>query len=165
MACYPGEASGSEPSRENFPPQVDSDLEVIAQRLLRILNGYSFGQVDVDVWRNVYQHYLPAEERQRIGGFYTPDELVNLVLDLAEYSSTASGLCELSFLDPLVAAEHSLRGLSVACWLICDLTYRAMPTSISQTFQSGNTLRKLSISFPRSCMQLTYILLRHSSRR
>ena len=67
---------------------------------MRVLDGYFFGQVDVDVWRNVYQHYLPEEERQKIGGFYTPDELIDLVLDLAEYVPASEGLCRLSFIDP-----------------------------------------------------------------
>ena len=67
--------------------QMDEELERAAKRLLRVLDGYFFGQVDVDVWRNVYQHYLPEEERQKIGGFYTPDELIDLVLDLAEYAA------------------------------------------------------------------------------
>jgi hypothetical protein len=80
--------------------QNDDEFERVAKRLLRVLDGYFFGQVDVDVWRNVYQHYLPEEERQRIGGFYTPDELIDLVLDLAEYRSSAEGLCRLSFIDP-----------------------------------------------------------------
>ena len=48
----------------------------------------------------MYQHYLPPAERQRLGGFYTPDELIDLVLDLAEYLPASEGLCELSFLDP-----------------------------------------------------------------
>ena len=83
--------------------QADADFETIAQRLLRMLNGYFFGGVDVDVWRNVYQHYLPAEERQRLGGFYTPDELVGLVLDLCEYLPKVRGLCDLSFIILRVA--------------------------------------------------------------
>ncbi|MGD0899335.1 MAG: N-6 DNA methylase [Thermoguttaceae bacterium] len=79
---------------------MDREFERAAQRLLRILNGYFFGQVDVDVWRNVYQHYLPDEERQKLGGFYTPDELIDLVLDLAGYVADQEGLCQLSFIDP-----------------------------------------------------------------
>jgi hypothetical protein len=79
---------------------MDKELERAKQRCLRMLNGYDFGRVDVDVWRNVYQHYLPADERQRLGGFYTPDELVNLVFDLAEFTPEKEGLCHLSFIDP-----------------------------------------------------------------
>ena len=79
---------------------IDAEFERAAQRMLRILDGYFFGQVDVDVWRNVYQHYLPEEERQKLGGFYTPDELVDLLLDLAGFVEDHEGLCKLSFIDP-----------------------------------------------------------------
>jgi len=79
---------------------MDIEFEHIARKLLRMLDGYVFDRVDVDVWRNVYQNYLPAAERQRIGGFYTPDELIHLTLDLAGYQPESVGLCQLSFIDP-----------------------------------------------------------------
>jgi len=88
----------------------DTEFERTTQRLLRMLNGYSFGEVDVDVWRNVYQHYLPAEERQKIGGFYTPDELVNLILDLSEYTAHSEELCQLSFIDPACGSGAFVTG-------------------------------------------------------
>jgi hypothetical protein len=90
--------------------RMDTEYERAVQRLLRMLNGYFFGRVDVDVWRNVYQHYLPAEERQRLGGFYTPDELVNLILDLSQYTPKTKGLCELSFIDPACGSGAFVTG-------------------------------------------------------
>lgn len=89
---------------------TDVEFEHIAKRLLRMLDGYAFDRVDVDVWRNVYQNYLPADERQRIGGFYTPDELINLTLDLAQYKPEAIGLCELSFIDPACGSGAFVTG-------------------------------------------------------
>jgi len=79
---------------------ADTDFERVSRQLLRTLDAYFFGRVDVDVWRNVYQHYLPSEERQKLGGFYTPDELINFILDLADFRSESLGLCKLSFIDP-----------------------------------------------------------------
>lgn len=80
------------------------------------LDGYHFGSVDVDVWHDVYQHYLPAEERQRLGGFYTPDELVTLLLEMADWRPDVLGLCSKRVLDPacgsgtfLVQATQVLR--------------------------------------------------------
>ncbi|MHB1700277.1 MAG: Eco57I restriction-modification methylase domain-containing protein [Acidobacteriaceae bacterium] len=78
----------------------DEEIERLGSTILQRLNRYSFQGVDVDIWRNLYENYLPDDERQRLGGFYTPDALVNLVLDLAEYASDAEGLCKLSFIDP-----------------------------------------------------------------
>lgn len=54
----------------------------------------------MDIWRNIYENYLPADERQRLGGFYTPDEIINLILDLDGYEAEQEGLCKLSYIDP-----------------------------------------------------------------
>ncbi|HVG29320.1 MAG TPA: N-6 DNA methylase [Pyrinomonadaceae bacterium] len=96
----PEERAVLPPTERTYLRSMDEQFERALQRLLRMLDGYSFAEVDVDVWRNVYQHYLPAEERQRLGGFYTPDELVHLTLDLADFKFEAESLCELSFIDP-----------------------------------------------------------------
>ena len=80
--------------------QFDDELERLNKLMLRRLSHYQFESVDVDIWRNIYEHYLPEEERQRLGGFYTPDELINLVLDLDGYRADAEGLCKLSYIDP-----------------------------------------------------------------
>ncbi|MDA2915548.1 N-6 DNA methylase [Nitrospinae bacterium AH_259_B05_G02_I21] len=68
--------------------------------MLRQLDGFFFGEVDVDVWRNVYQNYLPTEDRQKLGGFFTPDELIDLVLDLLGYVPDSMELCQKTFIDP-----------------------------------------------------------------
>ena len=78
----------------------DEDFERINSAILQRLNRYTFHGVDVDIWRNLYENYLPEDERQRLGGFYTPEPLVNLVLDLAGYTSATEGLCKLSYIDP-----------------------------------------------------------------
>lgn len=78
----------------------DVEMERLNKLMLRRLSHYQFESVDVDIWRNIYEHYLPEDERQRLGGFYTPDELVNLVLDLDEYVAQQEGLCELTYIDP-----------------------------------------------------------------
>ncbi|MFZ0663976.1 MAG: hypothetical protein WAM66_14905 [Acidobacteriaceae bacterium] len=78
----------------------DEEFERLNSAMLQRMNRYSFKGVDVDIWRNLYENYLPEDERQRLGGFYTPEPLVNLVLDLAEYTSGTEGLCKLSFIDP-----------------------------------------------------------------
>jgi hypothetical protein len=74
-------------------------VEVELQRMLGLLDGYDFSQVDRDVWKDIYQHHLPWEERQRLGGFYTPDALVELVLDLAEWKSEREGLAAEAIID------------------------------------------------------------------
>jgi hypothetical protein len=78
----------------------DEEVEKLNRLMLRRLSHYQFESVDVDIWRNIYENYLPPDERQRLGGFYTPDQLVNLVLDLGEYSASREGLCQLTYIDP-----------------------------------------------------------------
>ena len=78
---------------------ADAALDLVAQRGFWRLDAYAFGRVDINVWRHVYQYYLPEDERQRLGGFYTPDELVQLLLDLCGYRADAEGLCKIALID------------------------------------------------------------------
>ncbi len=84
--------------RERLQP-IEELLALSFQRLLRRLDRYELSDLDLDVWRDIYQHYLPEEERQRLGGFYTPQELVDLTLDYAGYSPAVSRLCEKCLID------------------------------------------------------------------
>ncbi len=79
---------------------LEQEGDVILRRFLRALDAYDFSQMDVDAWKDVYQHYLPSEERQRLGGFYTPDPIVRLILDLVGYQPEVEGLCQRTLLDP-----------------------------------------------------------------
>jgi len=78
----------------------EDKLRANLKRILKVLTSYDFSQVDFDLWQRVYQFYLPEVERQRLGGFYTPYELVSLIIDLAGYKPERSGLCKLKVLDP-----------------------------------------------------------------
>jgi len=79
--------------------QCDREINVAVTRTLRMLDGYQLDRVDADVWRNVYQHYLPDDERQRLGGFYTPEVLVEFILDAAGYVPDCVGLCSQRVID------------------------------------------------------------------
>lgn len=89
----------NETERSRLRP-LEERLDVANRRLLRLLSLYDLGGVDLDIWRDIYQHYLPDEERQRLGGFYTPQELVDLALDYARFTPEAEDLCRKSLLDP-----------------------------------------------------------------
>ena len=78
----------------------EEQLDVSNKRLIRLFSVYDLSGVDLDIWRDIYQHYLPAEERQQLGGFYTPQELVDLTLDFANYKPHIEKLCEKSVIDP-----------------------------------------------------------------
>ena len=112
----------------------DEEIERLNQAILQRLSRYLFQGVDVDIWRNLYENYLPEDERQRLGGFYTPDALVNLVLDLAGYTSDAEGLCKLSFIDPSCGS-----GAFVTTALGRLLTHLSTPMPCHDQLYSRNT--------------------------
>lgn len=87
-------------SERSVVDDAEHDLDSALSRSLRRLDDFHFASVDADVWRNVYQNYLPEEERQRLGGFYTPEVLVEFILDCAGYVPDVIGLCEKTVIDP-----------------------------------------------------------------
>ncbi len=78
----------------------EEQLDISNKSLLRLFSVYDLSGVDLDIWRDIYQHYLPAEERQQLGGFYTPQELVDLMLDFSNYKPDVEKLCEKAVIDP-----------------------------------------------------------------
>jgi hypothetical protein len=89
---------------------LDRQLDLAFQRCLRCLDRFQFAEMDVDIWRNIYQHYLPWEERQRLGGFYTPEELVELVLDEVGYNIDDPDLATKTLIDPASGSGAFLVG-------------------------------------------------------
>lgn len=84
--------------------QVLNDIEDRLDRLIAnviyILSGYNYSNVDTDVWKMVYQRFLPKDEIRRLGFVPTPDEIVSLILDLVGYKEDVEELCEKTILDP-----------------------------------------------------------------
>ncbi len=54
-------------------------------RILFIFNYYNFANVDRDILGKLYEKYLDREERKRLGQFYTPEEVVDYILDSVDY--------------------------------------------------------------------------------
>ena len=89
----------SESERERAQ-RFKEQLHAADERMLYLLRAYEMSGVDLDLWRDIDQHCLSDEERQQLGGYYTPQELVDLTLDLAGYRGEVERLCEKSLLDP-----------------------------------------------------------------
>ncbi len=64
----------------------DGELDKVLNRSLWILNQFNFGKVDRDILGKLYERYLPKEERKRLGEFYTPDEVVDYILNTVGYT-------------------------------------------------------------------------------
>lgn len=63
----------------------DGELNRVLNRVLWILNQFNFAKVDRDILGKLYEKFLPKEERKRLGEFYTPDEVIDYILDAVEY--------------------------------------------------------------------------------
>jgi hypothetical protein len=61
----------------------DSDIVL---RILFILNRYNFKNVDRDVLGKLYEKYIDKEERKRLGQFYTPEEVIDYILEAVGYT-------------------------------------------------------------------------------
>lgn len=66
---------------------LEEDLNASIKKMLRRFNRFDFTQVDRDILGDVYQGYLPPEERKQLGEFYTPTEVIEYILDGAGYTS------------------------------------------------------------------------------
>lgn len=63
-----------------------STLNEIFKKTFWHLNHYDFEGVDRDLLGTLYEQHLPKEERQTLGEFYTPTEVVNFILDRLDYT-------------------------------------------------------------------------------
>jgi len=64
----------------------DGEFDRVLNRVLWILNQFNFAKVDRDILGKLYEKYLPKDERKRLGEFYTPDEVIDYILNAVEYA-------------------------------------------------------------------------------
>jgi hypothetical protein len=76
--------------------QLDKYLSGVYMRLKK----YNYSRVNSDLWKRVYQTILPKEEINRLGFVTTPDEIVDVILDMVKYTIDCPNLCKLKILDP-----------------------------------------------------------------
>ena len=109
----------------------EDTLRNALNRAVRTLVGYDLSGIDFDIWQRIYQYYLPEEERQRLGGFYTPYELVSLIIDLSEYKQDVFDLCKMKVLDPACGSGTFV--VEVARRLIKHLEAKAQCHTLPET--------------------------------
>jgi len=64
----------------------NGELNKVLNRVLYVFNHFDFANVNRDILGKVYEKYLPKEERRRLGEFYTPDEIIEHILDEVGYT-------------------------------------------------------------------------------
>jgi uncharacterized protein (UPF0305 family) len=79
---------------------IEEELNTALSRVFKRLEVYDFSSIDRDVWKEVYLKFLPENERRKLGFIPTPDEIVELILDLVGYTENTPELCKRKLLDP-----------------------------------------------------------------
>jgi len=64
---------------------LEEDLNDSIKKMFRRFNRFDFTLVDRDILGDVYQGYLPPNERKQLGEFYTPKEVIEYILDAVGY--------------------------------------------------------------------------------
>jgi len=64
----------------------DGELNELLNVVLWILNQFNFAHVHRDILGNLYEKYLPSNERKRLGEFYTPTEVIDYILTSVGYT-------------------------------------------------------------------------------
>jgi len=97
----------SEPDRQGLDSEAtkilyryEDIININLGRMYKKLNQYDFSYVNSDIWKKVYQRILPKEEVNRLGFVNTPDEIVDVILDMIDFKYDNPKLCKKIILDP-----------------------------------------------------------------
>ena len=63
----------------------DGDLNNLLEDIFYLLNSFDLSRIDSNCLADLYQEYLPAEKRKRLGEFYTPPEIAEYILRSVGY--------------------------------------------------------------------------------
>lgn len=77
----------------------DGELDKMLNVVLWLLNQFDFKKVNRDVLGNLYAKYLPKDERKALGEFYTPDEIIEYILDGVSYTANED-IFDKNLIDP-----------------------------------------------------------------
>ena len=59
--------------------------DVLLSEITDIFNKYDFSQIDRDMLGKMYEQFITKEERKRLGQFYTPEPIIDYILDQTGY--------------------------------------------------------------------------------
>ncbi len=60
--------------------ETDGEMDQSLRRLVLLVNAYNLAELSEEVLGDIYQNFLPPDKRKRLGEFYTPKEVVDLIL-------------------------------------------------------------------------------------
>ncbi len=76
-----------EPGVLDWYTSGDGELDRALNRVLWLLNQFNFNKVNRDLLGNLYEKYLPKDERKALGEFYTPIEIIQYILENTGYAN------------------------------------------------------------------------------
>jgi len=59
--------------------------DILLLEITNIFNKYDFSQIDRDILGKMYEQFITKEERKRLGQFYTPEPIIDYILDQTGY--------------------------------------------------------------------------------
>lgn len=59
---------------------------ILLLEITNIFNKYDFSQIDRDILGKMYERFITKEERKRLGQFYTPEAIIDYILDQTGYT-------------------------------------------------------------------------------
>ena len=59
--------------------------DILLLEIANIFNKYDFSQIDRDVLGKMYEQFITKEERKKLGQFYTPEPIIDYILDQTGY--------------------------------------------------------------------------------
>ena len=62
-----------------------SPTELIFLKITNLFNKYDFSEIDRDLLGRIYEKFISIEERKALGQFYTPDSVIDYILDQTGY--------------------------------------------------------------------------------
>lgn len=77
----------------------DGELDKVLNKVLWLLNQFDFKNTGRDILGKLYDKYLPKAERKYLGEFYTPDLVIDYILDGIGYKSDEE-IFEKYLMDP-----------------------------------------------------------------
>ena len=65
--------------------------DFLLQEITNLFNKYDFSNVDRDILGKLYEQFITREERKRLGQFYTPEPIIDYILDQIGYTKNIIG--------------------------------------------------------------------------
>ncbi|MDD5626173.1 MAG: transcriptional repressor LexA [Patescibacteria group bacterium] len=59
--------------------------DILLQEISNTFNKYDFSQIDRDILGKMYEQFITREERKQLGQFYTPEAVIDYILDQTGY--------------------------------------------------------------------------------